>query len=917
MAVVSSRLLYGRAGRYSIARVDVSWPLVGRRAELEALAAALGHGPVEGGRAGGGGTGDGPVEGGRAGGVVLAGAAGVGKTRLADEALARAQAAGRDVEWVAATRAAASIPFGAVSQLLPPAERLGDDRLDTLRRAAALLAERARRQPLVLGVDDAHLLDDASAALVHQLALRGLAVVLATVRTGEPCPDAVVALWKDGLAGRIELSALPPEATAELLDGALGGPVDGVTRQQVLRVTEGNPLYLRELVLGGLETGALRQVDGVWRWKGGLGGATRLAELVEARLGTLGEAARAAVELAAFGEPLPVGVLERLVDADAVVAAEQGGLLMLERSGRRALARLAHPLYGEVLRATLPLGRARAVAERLAAAFGTGPLRRRDDLLRVGAWQLEAGAASNPALLLEAAGLAAARFDHELTERLARAAVDAGGGPTAVRLLAETLEWQGRHAEAVAVMDSEPPAQASGAERARWASIRAGNLYWGLERTAEAEQVLQQAALAEEGGDEAVAMLAWILLFDGRVREAVAVAGRVLDRPGASAQALVWAATAAVPALGALGRLGEALAVADQGLGVVRAHPEELPWGETQLGLARCQLLLGAGRLAEARAIAEGGYQAAVADRSPERTGGWAGFRGLVAKAQGQVATAEASFREAVALLDEQDPYRFMRCCLAELASVAALAGGQQAAAAWLARADARGGEANRFFDAWVELDRAWVAAGAGELTRAVRLAERAAELASASGQFTFEAAALHDMARLGAAARVRGRLEELAGLLEGRLVRVLATSAAALAVQDGAALDHVAAAFEDLGALLLAAEAAAAAGRAHRAAGRTARANAARERAAALAAACQDARTPGLGPDVFASALAPREREVAMLAAAQASSREIAARLDLSVRTVDNYLGRAYAKLGVANRAELAALLRPRTPRR
>jgi DNA-binding CsgD family transcriptional regulator len=875
--------------------VEISWPLVGRQAELEALAAAVGVA--------------------QPGGVVLAGAAGVGKTRLAKEALARAAAGGRDAEWVAATRAAASIPFGAVSQLLPAAGRLGDDRLDTLRRAAVGLAERARGRPLVLGVDDAHLLDDASAALVHLLALRGLAVVVATVRTGEPAPDSVVALWKDGLARRLDLPVLAPEATAELLSRALGGPVDGVTRQQLLRVTEGNPLYLRELVLGGLESGALRQVEGVWRWRGGLADAARLAELVEGRLGTLDEAARAAVELAAWGEPLPVAVLERLVDADAVEAAERSGLLALERSGRRALVRLAHPLHGEVLRATLPVSRARAVAERLAASVGAGGLRRRDDSLRVGTWQLEAGVAARPALLLEAARQAAARFDHQLTERLTRAAVDAGGGPTAVRLLAETLERQGRHAEAVAVIDSEPPAQGSSAEWARWASIRAGNLYWGLEQTAEAEAVLQQAAIAE-GGEDAVAMLAWILLFDGRLREAAAVASQVLDRPGAPAQALVWASTAAVPALGSLGRLGEALAVADRGLAVARAHPQELPWGETQLGLARCQLLLGAGRLAEARAIAEAGYQAAVAERSPEQTGGWAGFRGLVAKAQGQVATAEASFREAVALLDEQDPYRFMHCCLAELASVAAVAGDQQAAAAWLERAQARSGQSNRFFDAWVELDRAWVAAGAGELTRAVRLARQAAELARASGQLTFEAAALHDVARLGAPAGVRERLEELAGVLEGRLTPVLASSAAALAAEDAPALDRVAAAFEDLGAQLLAAEAAAAAARAYRASGRDARANAAQERAAALAAACQGARTPRLGANELSSTLTRREREVAILAAAGTSSREIAARLDLSVRTVDNYLGRAYAKLGVSSRTELAALLGARTPR-
>jgi DNA-binding CsgD family transcriptional regulator len=138
----------------------------------------------------------------------------------------------------------------------------------------------------------------------------------------------------------------------------------------------------------------------------------------------------------------------------------------------------------------------------------------------------------------------------------------------------------------------------------------------------------------------------------------------------------------------------------------------------------------------------------------------------------------------------------------------------------------------------------------------------------------------------------------------------VLASWVVALAAEDGAALDRVGAAFQDLGALLLAVEAKAAAARAHRAAGRDASANASQEQAAALAAACQGARTPGLGPAMPVSVLTPREREVAMLAAAHTSSREIATRLHLSVRTVDNHLGRVYAKLGVSSRAQLATLL-------
>ena len=59
---------------------------------------------------------------------------------------------------------------------------------------------------------------------------------------------------------------------------------------------------------------------------------------------------------------------------------------------------------------------------------------------------------------------------------------------------------------------------------------------------------------------------------------------------------------------------------------------------------------------------------------------------------------------------------------------------------------------------------------------------------------------------------------------------------------------------------------------------------------------------------------LSRREREVALLAGQGLSSKDIAAQLFLSVRTVDNHLQRAYAKLGVTNRSELGAVL-DRTP--
>ena len=68
---------------------------------------------------------------------------------------------------------------------LVPAEALGRGRDSTLKGiVGALKSERGGRR-LILGVDDAHLLDDASAALVPLLARGGTASVVATLRSGE------------------------------------------------------------------------------------------------------------------------------------------------------------------------------------------------------------------------------------------------------------------------------------------------------------------------------------------------------------------------------------------------------------------------------------------------------------------------------------------------------------------------------------------------------------------------------------------------------------------------------------------------------------------------------------------------------------------------------------------------------------
>lgn len=135
-----------------------------------------------------------------------------------------------------------------------------------------------------------------------------------------------------------------------------------------------------------------------------------------------------------------------------------------------------------------------------------------------------------------------------------------------------------------------------------------------------------------------------------------------------------------------------------------------------------------------------------------------------------------------------------------------------------------------------------------------------------------------------------------------------MAAAAAALAADDPVGLDQAARAFADQGHLLLAAESARAAAGAYVRSGRGARARPVLERANALAEMCGGARTPLLDPHGLSAVLTRREREVASLAGTL-PSREIAARLGVSVNTVNNTLARVYTKLGVTRRGELAAI--------
>ncbi|MFI0090040.1 LuxR family transcriptional regulator AbsR2 [Streptomyces bobili] len=305
---------------------SLPWPFTGRDEELELLRRSSGAGRP---------------------GIVVTGPPGCGRSRLAAEAVR-----GTDCVRVAGTPETRRTAFAAFAHLLPEGV--------TLHRAVHLLTG-----VRLLLVDDAHLLDDDSAALLHQLAVHGRTRLLILATDGAPAPGAVARLRSGDLLPRLALEPLPREDITRLLATAAGVPLEPLTVNRLHGLARGDLGLLRDLLDAlPLGRGALsRDPEGEeWRWRGPVPVTPALRERSAAVLARTCPKEREILDRLAFAEPLPLplegldlGVLERL-EADGLVHADDD-----------ATVRLARPLYGSLLRAVA--GRLRA--RRLAAGSGT------------------------------------------------------------------------------------------------------------------------------------------------------------------------------------------------------------------------------------------------------------------------------------------------------------------------------------------------------------------------------------------------------------------------------------------------------------------------------------------------------------------------------------------------------------------
>jgi DNA-binding CsgD family transcriptional regulator len=858
------------------------WPLVGRAEELAVIEETLDAG-------------------GRHRAMTIAGAPGVGKTRLAHEAAALAAARGITVRWLTGAATTAAIPMGAFAEWV---EGTPGDSPAALHRVVTRLA-RSIPSPQWIVVDDAHLLDDGSAAVLAELARLGTVTVVTTARAGAPCPAPLVALHADRRACRLELQSLSRRDSDTLVRAALGGPISGRAADRLWDLTRGNPLYLRELISQERTATRLARRDRRWDWDGALTVSASLTRLVELHLGAGAEPLHDVVDLLAVGEPLDRRHLAALVDPALITAAQDRGLIAATADAQGDTLRLAHPLYGEVRREDAGWLRLRRLRGRLARELARHP---GTDPVRLALLWRESDLDPDPEVYVRAAGHAGQRDDFVLAEQLAAAAVAAGAGPHAHIIHARFLRLLRRATDAEALLARLDTAALDTADRATVVFLRAAYRHWALAQPPHAAALLDAAQTADPSAAmtaQADALRAATLAMAAHPAAATALAA-TLDRAALTPVPAVTALSALALAHGDLGDPQRAVAAARAGYRGACADPEAA-YQTHILVEFHCSALALAGHCEDAARAA------ARAHRHCRQAGGIAGP--VAAAVAGLAALYSGDLTAAAALLDPACDDFAAHPDSAGLAYRFAVAATQVAArrgdlTAATARQDAmRAGRhpGYRYVHADELLADAWVAAVGGRLTEAQNLARTAAAFAAGQQQYAREVLCLQTAAQLGATDPTIGaRLDELADRVAGPRAAVAALLAHALTRTDADALTSAGAALEELGDPLAAADAYAHAGAAHRRAGRRGAALSVTERAQRILA-DRRAISPAARTAASPWSLSPREREIAAMVSQGMSNRTIAAALQMPRRTVEGHVYRACTKIGVNGRKALA----------
>jgi DNA-binding CsgD family transcriptional regulator len=852
--------------------------------------------------------------------VILTGRAGLGKTRAANEVAATQASAGVGVHRIVASPASSPIPLAPLAHLIGDAT--GAAAVTALLHAVGAERRRGPADPILI-VDDLHLLDDATATVIHQLALAGGARILATRRSGVSTPTAVERLQLEAGTVTIEVEPMPDAALLAMVEAALAGSLDRRTGELLCAVAGGNPLYAHEIVEGSIAAGTLSHHAGLWQLDGTLSTTPLLEEVVVARLAPLSGKRLEAMELLSIGGALDFAMLDGVVGAAALEELERLELITTTSTSTststssttstststsaQLIVDVAHPLHRELLRARLGAIARMRISRTLASAGGPpGDDRPLADNLRSAVWHVRGGLDVEPGLLIGIAQHALRAGDPALASELAVHGFNQTGSPNAAMLASWCFAQTGDHERAIELIDTARRATRDPWVRAAMRMRVAEELWW-TGRTAE--------GLAElDGNDDPAgpwddlltAQRGVFAMLDGDVAGARRHCEPLIDHDH------LWVRYAAAVAIGNVGLIADeperALALCGKVHAEANAGDVELVGGADIHLAIQLNALIHAGQLELGLQLAEAAHAQAAQQPSPQVRAWAATLLGRASMFTGDLRTTTRVTAEAERLWQRSGHEGLAAWCAAGLAQAQVQVGATEEAADTLARLDRYVRCGFGQYESTIDVARAWVAHAHSDRAGAAGHLVTAVAATTERQQTTLLGWVWHDAARLDLLAllpdrRAWERPQQQLSAIRWDFVQARATGDQALMISAG---DQ----FEAIGARLYAAEARSLAAGLARRNGDAREASRLDARAGALVALCGGLATPPLAGRQGTGPLSAREHEIATLATGGLSNRQIAEQLIVSERTVENHLYRVFIKLGIGSRDELAAAL-------
>lgn len=860
---------------------------------------------------------------------------GIGKSSVTD-AVSEEMSTEMTILRIHGSSSLAKVPYGVLAPYtadLPPEE--ADSPVAVLRAVWTYFQElkAGKDVPLLLVVDDAHHLDEATANMVVDMMSAGWARVLASGRPRPGLPQALNQLWYDGQAERIDLRPLNGDQVTEVVEHTLHGTVPAGTVQSLWSASGGNPLLLNCLLGDAVEAGILAKRNGIWLLLGLLpADGPRLSDVVVKDLLRRTTEEQDALRLIALAEPVHRSLIED-VCGGAVVRSLLDHQMVSESTGRHTELRIWHPILGESMRHQVSVSRSLQLRQKLDSYLDTRTAGA-EGRLRMVEWSLECGLEVPDPELLDAALLAVTMFNNSGARLMAGHVRAPELQAHAQSITARALFNEGKYREAAALLDGCWLELAGEPEAPHILMLRASahlalGKSTGLLR-AESRHQLADAGkevaaswqdrihhlleMADAGDHEGIRTL---IASTGEAMAGAAEQGEtVLQRARADpSTATVAEATHAV-AHALLAQTLVSAGQAHQAHTAALAAAPSLPALQDGLYFFNEFVLT---RLVSA-SLAAGNWEAAdheLASYPTEVNEGAATFgggiqvlRGLGFLRQGQLERAYRILLPAVEALRVNDPLQQFRFG-SSLAFYAAARLGDGAQAQRLEQdliaarhASGPGCEL---------LAEGYAAAAAEYLDRKGSGLAKLRELA-ASPPVAAQPGTSMECLILCSDLGDRSVIEELASLsdaVEGRWAAGWHQVAQAWATGDADVLMETAAGLEEAGLINLAREAYAQAGAIWDAAGERRRAR----QAVAHREKCDQELGERFRESPFIASvpsvhLTRRERDIVELAVQGLSDREIAQQLMVSVRTVEGHLYRSYVKLGVRRRDELALAL-------